>query len=154
MNVLSLSTKKNWNIEFSCNRKAYDTGLEKFIKNPDLFMEKGKILKSKKISTIAKIEIDNTSYVVKHYNIKNLSPFSEKCLTKSRARISWQNAHLLKQLGSKLLNPLLFMEERFGPFCLKAYFIIEYVPELEANNYAFFFQKLENNKLNPEQGGK
>jgi hypothetical protein len=145
--------KKDWNTQWSCDRKAFGFGLSKFIRDPDLFIEKGKILKKEETSTITRIDIETTVYVVKKYIIKSLSPFSEKCLKKTRARVSWRNAHLLKQLGDKLPHPVLFMEKRFGPFCSKAYFIVKYVPNLQKEDYSALFQRLENNKLNPEQGG-
>ena len=145
--------KKDWTIQLSCDRKAFGSGLSKFIKDPDLFIKKGKILKKEETSTITRIDIENTFYVVKKYIIKSLSPFSEKCLKKTRARVSWRNAHLLKQLGDKLPHPVLFMEKRFGPFCWEAYFIVKYAPGLQKDDYFALFQRLENNKLNPEQGG-
>jgi len=142
--------KKNWGMELVCDRKAFDAGLKKFLDTPDRFINKGKILKTEKNSIITQIEIDSTSYVVKTYTIKNIAHFSEKYLKKTRARLSWHNAHLLKQLGTFFPHPLCFMEERSGPICLKAYFVVEFKSDHEPEKYAELFLKLEKNRLNPE----
>lgn len=144
--------KKEWNKEFSCDRKAYNSGLQKFIDNPNIFIEKGKIIKTTENDCITQIDIDNTIYIVKSYHIKGRSIFSERCLKKTRARISWYNAHLLKQLGIQSLYPICYMEKRFGPFCTNAFFIAKDIQKTEENNYSKLFNKLENKELDPEQG--
>ena len=144
--------KKNPTMEFVCDRKAYDAGLKKFVKNPDLFIEKGKKLIDENSSSIVQIDIDNTLYVVKTYNIKSFSLFFKKFLNKTLTRKLWRNAHKRKQLGENLPYPILFMEEFFEPFCLKAYFIVKYIAELKTDDYSAFFQKLGKTQ-NPEQGG-
>ena len=125
--------------------------IQKFINNPDFFIEKGKTLKTTEDSSIDQIDIDSTFYIVKSYNIQSHSLFSERCLKQTRSRISWYNAHLLKQLGDHFLYPVCFMEKRFGPLCTKAYFVIKDFPEPEKDNLPKLFDDLENNKLNPEQ---
>ena len=145
--------KKTRGMELVCDRKAYNSGLEKFINNPDLFINNGKTLIDNNTSSIAQIDIDNTLYVVKTFNIKSFSLFMQKLLKKTHTRTLWRNAHLLKQLGDQLPYPLLFMEKHSGPFNLKAYFVVKYTSEYESDNYSRLFQKLENNQLNPGQGG-
>ena len=145
--------KKTRDTELVCDRKAYDSGLKKFIKNPDLFIKKGKILIDENLSSIVQIDIDNTLYVVKTYNIKSFSLSFKKFLKKTRGRTLWHNAQLLKQLGIQCPYPILFMEEYFGQFCLKSYFIVKCLSDYKPDNYSTFFQRLEKNKLNPEQGG-
>ncbi|MCK5097325.1 MAG: hypothetical protein KAR45_04440, partial [Desulfobacteraceae bacterium] len=145
--------KKTRGMELVCDRKAYNSGLEKFINNPDLFINNGKTLIDNNTSSIAQIDIDNTLYVVKTFNIKSFSLFMQKLLKKTHTRTLWRNAHLLKQLGDQLPYPLLFMEKHSGPFCLKAYFIVKHISEYESDNYSKLFKKLESNQLNPGRGG-
>lgn len=145
--------KKTRDEELVCDRKAYDSGLKKFIKNPDHFIKKGRILIDGNLSSIVQIDIDNTVYVIKMYNIKSFSLSFKKFLKTTRGRILWHNAQLLKQLGIQCPYPILFMEKYSGSFCLKSYFIVKHIIEYKPENYSTFFQRLEKNKLNPEQGG-
>jgi serine/threonine-protein kinase RIO1 len=146
-------SKKSHDMEMVCDRKTYNSGLKKFINDPEFYIKNGSALKSGNSSKIIQIDIDNTLYVVKTYNLSTCFPFSEKYLKKTRARISWRNAHLMKQLGHTLPTPFLFMEERRGYLCLNAYFVVKSISQYEPENYSKIFQMLESNNLNLEQEG-
>jgi tRNA A-37 threonylcarbamoyl transferase component Bud32 len=61
----------------------------------------------------------NTWHAIKH------------CLRRSRAWISWGNAHRLAILGIPTPKPIVFLEKRWGPFRSTAYFVTEYVDGID-----------------------
>ena len=143
---------KTQNSELVCDRKAYNSGLEQFINNPDHFIKKGNVLLGSNYSSIVQIDIDNTLYVVKTCKVKNFSLFFKKLFKKTYGKSMWRNAHLYKLLGKQLPYPLLFMEEYLDSFYSKNYFIVKYTSKLTTNSYSYLFNKLEN-KLSPKLKG-
>ncbi len=141
--------KKTEKLEYVCDRKAYNSGLEQFINDPDPYIKKGKTLLEQNASSIVQIDIDNTLYVVKTCNTKSYSLLFKKFLKNTSAKTMWRNAHLLILHGKQLPYPLLFMEEYNGPFDLKYYFIVKYVEDFTTKSYSSFFKNIEQ-KLNLE----
>ena len=57
------------------------------------------LLKDGNSSTVWRVRADNRPLVIKRYNTKGLGHGIRLNLRRSRALVSWQNAHLLKFLG-------------------------------------------------------
>ncbi|GEM_PF-6217801 len=126
---------KSWNINFVCDRKAFDSGFSKIVKDLDSIREEGILLNFEKTFAIYKITINNTLYVLKHYR------------KKSGALTAWRNAHMLKEQGVNILRPVLVMEKGFGPIFKEAYFIVKDTRDLKTIDYLKFFKELENRNL-------
>jgi tRNA A-37 threonylcarbamoyl transferase component Bud32 len=119
--------------------RAYDTpAMTAFLGNPDKRFNdpKSVFLKKGNSSTVIRIKIGNHDLVVKRYNIKNIRHRLRRFLRHSRATHSWKSAHLLLLLGIATPAPVAMLENRFGYFRGKAYFVYEHV---EGPNAIDFF---------------
>jgi len=108
------------------DRSIHSSELDRFIADPDSFIDQNRLLKDGNSSTVAEVEIDGRLFVLKRYNIKNFWHGLSRLLRPSRARHSWRNALVLEMLGVPTPKPYLFMEERvFGIFKRRAFFLCE-----------------------------
>lgn len=119
--------RKSWRRFQMLTRSRFSKEMEQLVANPDTAMAGGRMLKDGGASTVALVEVNHKPLVVKRYNRKSLKHFLRRCLRNSRAHVSWRNAHLLTMLGISTGTPVAMLENRWGPFCLKAYFISEYI---------------------------
>lgn len=112
----------------ACDRTWYSPSMQHLLSDPDAYIKTGTILKDGNTATVAKVTIASQTLVVKRYNIKNRRHALRRCLRPSRAMISWQNAHRLLFLGIRTPRPIAVIEERWGIFRHRAYFIMAYLP--------------------------
>lgn len=111
------------------DRSIHSPELDRFIDNPDSFINQDKLLKRGNSSTVALVEIDGREFVLKRYNIKSFWHGLSRMFRPSRAHHSWRNASVLEMLGVATPHPYLFLEERvFRIFRRRAYFLCEYIP--------------------------
>lgn len=110
-----------------CGRMYYDDAMAAFFENPDAVLREAKILKEGNSSTVFLIHLSGRPLVVKRYNMKNMWHASRRSYRKSRAWLSWRNAHLLKSIGINTPNPIAMMEKRFGPLRSVSYILTDYV---------------------------
>ena len=121
------------------DRAIHSSDLEKFIEDPDSFIDNGKMLKEGNSSTVAEVTIGDRTYVVKRYNIKNFLHGMTRMFRPSRAHHSWRNASILEMLGITIPHPYLFMEERvLWLFRRRAYFLCE---KIAADNLTVSMEK-------------
>jgi hypothetical protein len=92
-------------------------------------------------------EIDGIKTVIKRYNIKSFWHGINRACRQTRAAGSWANAHRLNILGIATPKPIALIEERFGYFRGKAYFLSEY---LDAPDASTFFAQIKNKKSQAE----
>ena len=118
---------KTLNRFWVCNRSSYSEGMVEIINDPDAAMAGGRVLKNGNTATVALVESPVGPLVIKRYNIKGFAHRLSRMLRKSRAWISWANAHRLEFLGISTVKPVALIEERLGPLRSRAYFISEYV---------------------------
>ena len=76
--------------------------------------------------------------VIKRYNIKSLWHGITRSFRKTRAAVSWANAHRLKLFGVAAVQPISLLEERFffGKLKQRSYFLSEFI---EAPNVDAYF---------------
>ena len=128
------------------DRTIHSPELDRFISDPDAFIEGQPLLKDGNSSTVALIEIDKKNYVLKRYNIKTFWHGLSRACRPSRAYHSWRNASILEMLGVPTAHPLLFLEERvFWIFRRRAYFLCEYIEGSDLET-AWSKQELETNE--------
>ena len=128
-NCTRFRVDKNWKRFVSVNKEADSVALQAFIANPEQAIAHSKLIKSGSTNTVAIVTLDNGQKVlVKRYKSKKgiLHKYL-RCLTKSRARISWLNSLLLEMIGINTPRPLTMIEERFGPVVLCSYVVNEFV---------------------------
>lgn len=110
------------------DREIHSPELDRFIADPDSFINDQKLLKDGNSSTVAMIKINERNYVLKRYNIKSIWHGISRAFRPSRAHHSWRNASVLEMLGIATAHPFLYMEERlFWLFRKRAYFLCEYI---------------------------
>jgi tRNA A-37 threonylcarbamoyl transferase component Bud32 len=90
-------------------------------------------LKSGNTCTVGLAEIAGRNVVVKRYNIKSWLHGIGRLWRRSRASISWANAHRLRMHAIATAAPLALVERRFGPCRLQAYFLADFIdaPDME-----------------------
>jgi tRNA A-37 threonylcarbamoyl transferase component Bud32 len=93
----------------------------------DEWMADGEILKAGNSATVARLDLEGVSLVVKRYNIKNFSHALRRCWRPSRAQVSWKNAQRLSWWRVATPKPVAMLEKRCLGFRSTAYFISEYV---------------------------
>jgi len=118
-----------------CRRSFYDNAMALFLDNPQILLKNARILKNGNSSTVFLIELSNRLIVVKRYNIKNFLHAIRRSYRKSRAFVSWRNAHLLKSIGINTPNPVAMMEKRFGPLRSVSYILTEYVDGTDIQHF-------------------
>ena len=75
--------------------------------------------------------------VIKRYNVKSWWHGITRSFRKTRAAISWANAHRLKLFGIATIQPVSLLEERFffGKFSRRSYFLSEFVDAPSVDEY-------------------
>lgn len=87
----------------------------------------GHPLKRGNTCTVTRAMIGDRKVVVKRYNIKHWLHGVGRLFRRSRASVSWANAHRLRMHGIATAMPLALVERRFGPCRLQAYFVADYI---------------------------
>jgi len=105
-----------------------DVVLPMAVKAYDDLLASGALLKQGNTCTVGRVSISHVECVIKRYNIKNVWHGLSRLFRRTRASISWANAHRLQLLGIPTPKPIALFESKIGG-CLngKAYFVSEYV---------------------------
>jgi tRNA A-37 threonylcarbamoyl transferase component Bud32 len=127
----------------SVNRKllldrAFDSAeMITFLQNPEsqLPEDKAAWLKDGNTCTVWKAVVNGVPLVVKRYNIKSFSHGVSRALRRTRASVSWENAHRLTISGIKTPRPVALVEVKKGPIQREAYFITEFQPGVSCREY-------------------
>ena len=113
----------------------------------DGYFSQENIIKNGNTCTVVSAKIGSLDVVIKRYNIKHCWHWFGRILRRSRASISWANAHRLQLLGLLTARPVALIEtKRFG-LKDKAYFITAYV---DAPDIADFFANTQDKQLRSE----
>jgi tRNA A-37 threonylcarbamoyl transferase component Bud32 len=128
------------------DRSIHSPELDRFIADPDSFIDEKQLLKDGNSSTVAMIKIKERNYVLKRYNIKSFWHGISRAFRPSRAHHSWRNASVLEMLGVATAHPFLYLEERvFWLFRKRAYFLCGYIEGHDLGT-AWEKQDLENSE--------
>ncbi len=100
-------------------------------------------IKNGNTCTIAKAMLANRSVIVKRYNIKSFWHGLNRAFRVSRAAKSWANAYRLMICNIATPKPLALVEERFGCFRRRAYYLSEYVDAPDVMQFFELCTKLE-----------
>jgi tRNA A-37 threonylcarbamoyl transferase component Bud32 len=131
-----------------CERDSFDADMDRLLQDPDAFIAAGTVLKSGNTATVAQVNLNGRSLVIKRYNIKGPMHALSRAFRKSRAWTSWENAFHMEFLGIPSLRPLAMLERRFGPLRASAYFVTEYIEGPDA--LAFMRDKQKQTNGEPE----
>ena len=113
----------------------------------DAYFTLGNIIKNGNTCTVASARIGSLDAVIKRYNIKGFWHGFWRSFRRTRASISWGNAHRLQLLGLPTAKPVALIETRWFGLRGKAYFITEYVDALDMD---MFFKQTSGKALRAE----
>lgn len=121
------------------DRTHDSANMRRLVQDPDYFMNGTacKLIKRGNTATVGIVDIDGRTLVIKRYNIKGFWHGLKRAMRRSRAAISWRNAHLLNFYGIATPAPIALIEKRLGPLRRVSYFISAYV---EGSNCAHYFK--------------
>jgi tRNA A-37 threonylcarbamoyl transferase component Bud32 len=110
-------------------RNQQDDDLQQVIEATDAFLDAPDCqrLKNGNTCTVGRVQAGKRQIVIKRYNIKNFWHGLNRALRKTRASISWSNAHLLRAFEIATPAPLALIERRWGPFRRQGYCLTDYV---------------------------
>ncbi len=124
--------EQSWH-ETRCYKREYaNREWQNFYSQLDRLVENSPRLKDGNTATVALAQCQGNQIVIKRYNIKNLRHWLGRFWRPSRGWKTWQNAHRLGVLGIKTPEPIAIIEQRFGWFRHKAFYISRYDPAVDA----------------------
>ncbi len=85
-------------------------------------------LKTGTTATVTQSSVGEQLLVIKRYNIKSFFHGFSRAFRKTRAAISWANAHRLIGLDIRTALPLALVEKRIGPIRRESFYISSHVP--------------------------
>jgi tRNA A-37 threonylcarbamoyl transferase component Bud32 len=94
---------------------------------PATFTE-GTILKKGSRSTVARVDIEGTSFVLKTYKLMSIHKRIRYALTESRCFQSWRLAQMMRSLGVEAATPWAVIEEYHTGLPGRAMLVLEEVP--------------------------
>lgn len=121
--------RKRWRSFRVYDRELASPALLELLADPDASLTRAdaRYLKQGNTCTLWSITVGGRQLVVKRYNIKGLAHRLSRAVRRTRAAISWENAHRLGMYGILGARPVALYEQRFGPLRGKAWLVTEYV---------------------------
>jgi tRNA A-37 threonylcarbamoyl transferase component Bud32 len=108
-------------------RDLQGDALNRFLDDPEAFMQRGECLKNGVTSTVVRVRAGDCDWVVKRNNIKGLRHAIKRSLRPTRAWTSWQNSHRLKISGIGTPRAVAMIEKRFGPLRSTGYYVCDFI---------------------------
>lgn len=119
----NLVCHRTWG-RFAMYQRALATpAFDDFIRDPDSFFYQGRMLKDGDSTTVMAITLDDTTYVVKRYNLRNVWYGIRRLFRPTRAWRCWASAHMLQTFGVATPAPVMMLERRWGPLRRQAYYM-------------------------------
>ncbi|WP_263143317.1 lipopolysaccharide kinase InaA family protein [Pseudomonas sp. RIT-PI-AD] len=109
-------------------RRDCEGALDALLADPDPLVDAGHLFKTGGAASVARVDRQGRSWLVKRYNVKNPAHWLKRFWRPSRAWHSWYEGNRLAFLGIATPRPLAVLERRFCWLRGRAYLITEYVP--------------------------
>lgn len=132
------------NTAFTAIRSDCSAITSKVIEEIDRYFTPETVIKDGNTCTVARAILSGQDVVIKRYNIKSFWHGVNRALRKTRAAISWGNAHRLQLLGLPTAPPIALVETQRVGLKGKAYFLAEYI---DAPDMVDFFQQTSDKGL-------
>jgi len=101
--------------------------IDKLRTDPDELISQGEMLKDGDRCTVVRLTRGDASYVLKRFNLKGKLHTFRHLPMRSRARWCWNNAIMLVRYKLPSPEPIAMVEERFGPFRMRSFFLSNYI---------------------------
>jgi len=109
------------------NKQLWQPELQTLIDSPDALIKKAQMLKDGDSTTVVSLSLAGREWVIKRYNLRGFWYGLSRLPRPSRAWHCWGSAHQLQQAGINTPQPLLMLENRWGPLRREAYYVCERV---------------------------
>ena len=121
---------------------AHRPGILNFCRDIKAHLESpdARVMKNDAAARVVSVSFDHDRLVIKQYNFKSWSKALSRSIRPTRAKRCWKNSIYLKQQGVTTVAPVALIEDRFGFFGLRSFFVVEHIPGEEAR---FFFNDPE-----------
>jgi tRNA A-37 threonylcarbamoyl transferase component Bud32 len=128
-NCTAFVCERDWQHFLVYDRTLVTPEMPGFLADPDASLQfpGTRYLKQGNTCTLWLTRVGGRRYVVKRYNIKGLTHRISRAFRRTRAAVSWANAHRLGIYGIATARPVALREQRLGPLRGRAWFICEYV---------------------------
>lgn len=107
-------------------RRAEVPAMLSVLQNADALIDAGHLYKTGGAASVARIEVDGRTLVLKRYNIKNTAHWFKRFWRPSRAWHSWIEGHSLEFLDIATPRPLAVLEQRVMGLRSRAFLVTEY----------------------------
>ncbi|MFV3382594.1 lipopolysaccharide kinase InaA family protein [Pseudomonas sp. NY15354] len=107
-------------------RRAEVPAMLPVLQNADALIDEGHLYKTGGAASVARIEVDGRTLVLKRYNIKNTAHWFKRFWRPSRAWHSWIEGHRLEFLDIATPRPLAVLEQRVMGLRSRAFLVTEY----------------------------
>lgn len=107
-------------------RRAEVPAMLPVLQNADALIDAGHLYKTGGAASVARIEVDGRTLVLKRYNIKNTAHWFKRFWRPSRAWHSWIEGHRLEFLDIATPRPLAVLEQRVMGLRSRAFLVTEY----------------------------
>lgn len=121
-----------------CSKSLYNSDYQNYYHNPDaLFNNTEYLFPSKyKNKQVAVVKLDGNYFIAQKFRPYNIWSFLSIFLCRtSFAYRAWYYGHFLNKNQIPAAKPLMFIEKKFGPFCLSSYLITSYIPGIKGEEY-------------------
>ena len=108
-------------------RREEESAMLPILGRADALVDGGHLYKTGGAASVARIEVDNRTLVVKRYNIKGFAHWLKRFWRPSRAWHSWREGNRLMFLGIDTPKPLAVLERRLVWLRREAYLVTEYM---------------------------
>jgi tRNA A-37 threonylcarbamoyl transferase component Bud32 len=127
---------RSWRSFWVYDRSMDTAEMVEFLAAPDASLRRAdaRYLKQGNTCTLWMTRVNGRQLVVKRYNIKGLRHRLGRAFRKTRAAVSWKNAHRLGMYGILTARPVALIEERIGPLRGRAWYISEFVAGDDASS--------------------
>jgi len=92
------------------------------------------VFKHDQTTTVAKLDLPGEEFVLKRYNPRSQWHKVKRALRRSRALRCWRMSYAFQRAGLMVAQPVLMVEQRFGPICFNAFFASRMIPGKELIN--------------------
>ena len=107
-------------------RRAEVPAMLPVLQNADALIDEGHLYKTGGAASVARIEVDGRTLLLKRYNIKNTAHWFKRFWRPSRAWHSWIEGHRLEFLDIATPRPLAVLEQRVMGLRSRAFLVTEY----------------------------